>query len=67
MSEELLTAQEVADRLGYHINHVYRLLRFKIIHGKQFNRVWMISQSEVGRIKAMQSDAGKLPNGTLPR
>ena len=31
MSEAMLTAQEVADRLGYHINHVYRLLRYGII------------------------------------
>ena len=67
MIEAMLTAQEVVDRLGYHINHVYRLLRYGIIHGRQFNRVWMIPRSEVDRIKVMQSDEGKLPSGTLPR
>ena len=67
MTEEMLTAQGAADRLGYHINHVYRLLRYGIIHGTQWNRAWMISRSEVNRIKAMQNDAGKLPSGTLPR
>jgi hypothetical protein len=67
MTDEMLTAQETADRLGYHINHVYRLLRYGIIHGKQWNRVWMIPLSEVDRVKAMQDEEGKLPSGTLPR
>lgn len=54
-----LTAQEAADALGYHINHVYRLLRSGAMKGEQFNRVWIIAKSEVERIKELQSEGGR--------
>lgn len=58
MSEKL-TAQEAADALGYHINHVYRLLKSGKMKGEQFNRVWIIAKVEVERIKALQSEGGR--------
>ena len=61
---EYLTTQQAADFLGYHVNHVYRLLSQGVIHGKQFSKVWMIPRSEVERIKALQED-GRLPRGTI--
>jgi excisionase family DNA binding protein len=57
---EPLTAQEAADELGYHIHHLYRLLRSGAIEARQFNRVWMIDRSEVQRIKALQGPGGRL-------
>jgi len=63
MSDQV-TAQDAARLLGYHINHVYRLLRASVIDAEQFNRVWMIPRSEVERIKRMQRE-GRLPKGTL--
>jgi excisionase family DNA binding protein len=54
-----LTAREAADILGYHINHVYRLLRSGVMKGEQFNRVWMIDPAEVKRIKAQQDVHGR--------
>ena len=56
---EMLTAQEAADALGYHINHVYRLLRSGVIKAEQFNRVWLIPRSEVQRIREAQSERGR--------
>ena len=56
-----LTVQEAADRLGYHENHVYRLLAEGKIKGRQFNRVWILKQSEVERVKALQDAHGRLP------
>ena len=56
-----LTAQQAADELGYHIKHVYRLLKVGTIHARQFNRVWMIDRQEVERIKALQGPGGRLP------
>ena len=59
--EKLLTAQEAADQLGYHIKHVYRLLKGETIQAQQFNRVWMIPSQEVERIKRLQGPGGRLP------
>jgi excisionase family DNA binding protein len=57
----LLTAQEAADELGYHVNHLYSLLRDGKVKAEQFNRVWMIDPAEVERIKALQGPGGRLP------
>lgn len=59
--DNLLTAQEAADQLDYHIKHVYRLLKEGTIQAQQFNRVWMIPSQEVERIKALQGPGGRLP------
>ncbi len=58
---EVLTAQEAADRLGYHIDHLYRLLGNGTIEAQQFNRIWLIDPQEVKRIKALQGPGGRLP------
>jgi excisionase family DNA binding protein len=55
-----LTAEEVASELGYHINHVYRLLKQGKLKGRQFNRVWIIDRREVERIKSQQDEHGRL-------
>ena len=56
-----LTAQQAADELGYHIKHVYRLLKQGTIRARQFNRVWMIDRQDVARVKALQGKGGRLP------
>jgi excisionase family DNA binding protein len=56
---EMLTAQEAADALGYHIDHLYRLLRAGTIPAERFSGVWAISRTEVERIKALQSKGGR--------
>jgi excisionase family DNA binding protein len=58
MSDKL-TAGQAAEALGYHIHHVYRLLRSGQMKAEQFNRVWLIDKSEVERIKALQSEGGR--------
>jgi len=58
MSDKL-TVQEAARVLGYHPNHVYRLLHEGVIKGEQFSRVWMIDRREVERIKAQQDEHGR--------
>jgi excisionase family DNA binding protein len=58
---EPLTAQEAADALGYHLHHVYRLLRSGTLEGRQFNRVWMVDRAEVERFKAKQGPGGRRP------
>jgi len=58
MSEKL-TVKQAAHELGYHPNHVYRLLREGTIRGEQFSRVWMIDRREVERVKAQQDEHGR--------
>ena len=59
MATDKLTAREIADELGYHIDHVYRLLRTGTIQAERFNRVWIIPRSELERIKALREQHGQ--------
>jgi len=64
-SSRELTAEEAAGQLGYHINHLYRLLADGTIRGRQFNRVWIIRQSEVDRVKNLQDEYGRIWKGQV--
>ena len=56
-----LTAMEAADKLGYNIHHLYKLLRTGVVKGERFNQSWMIDREEVERIRALQAPGGRLP------
>jgi excisionase family DNA binding protein len=58
--EDKLTAAEAARILGYHINHIYRLLKSGVLKGEQFNRVWLVDRAEVRRVKALQDENGRI-------
>lgn len=60
---EKLTAQEAASRLGYSVRHVRRLLGLGAIQGERFNRVWIIEEAEVERVKALQDASGRYHHG----
>lgn len=62
---EKLTADEAAKELGYHVDHVYRLLRSGTLRGEQFNRVWIITRREVERFKALQDENGRYWKGQV--
>lgn len=52
--------------LGYHLNHLYRLLRSGVVKGKRWGgKVWMIERSEVERVKALQDEYGRLHKGQI--
>jgi excisionase family DNA binding protein len=59
--DDFLTAQDAADKLGYHIKHLYRMLREGTLEAQQFNRVWLIPREEVERLKSLQGPGGRLP------
>ena len=63
MMTEPLTAQKAADELGYHVDHLYRLLKESTVKGQRFGNAWMIAPAEVERIKALQGKGGRLPQG----
>ena len=58
---QTLTVKEAAGRLGYHPDHLRRLLRKGTVKGVTFSGVWMIDPAEVERVKALQSKGGRLP------
>ncbi len=63
MNGKLLTAQEAADRLGYSVRHLHRLLRVGAVRGERLNREWMVEPSEVARVKALQDEHGRWYHG----
>jgi excisionase family DNA binding protein len=59
-----LTVKEAAGLLGYHPDHLRRLLRKGAIAGDLVaGRVWQISMDEVRRVLAVQDDAGRYHHG----
>ena len=55
-----LSVEQAAKILGYHPNHVRRLLRQGAIQGwKQRNYRWLIEMREVQRIKERQTERGR--------
>jgi excisionase family DNA binding protein len=56
-----LTVKEAAEQLGYHPDHLRRLLRRGTVKGETFSGVWMVNSAEVERIKALQGPGGRLP------
>ncbi len=60
---ERITVKQAAGILGYHPNHVYRLLRDGTLKGEQFNRVWIVDRQDAVRLKSEQDDNGRLPRG----
>jgi excisionase family DNA binding protein len=65
MSEDILTVHQAAEILHYHPEHVRRLLRSGRMEGSRFNSVWMIKQTEVQRLEALQGKSGRLPPSKL--
>lgn len=56
-----LTVKEAAKQLGYHPDHVRRLIRAGTLKAERAGLVWLIPLSEVDRIKALQGKGGRLP------
>ena len=65
--EKWFTVKEAARLLGYHPNHLRRLLRKGAVNGrKQRNGHWKISRREVARILELQTERGRYyPNSGL--
>jgi excisionase family DNA binding protein len=59
--DRTLTAQEAADRLGYNVKHLYRLLNSGKVRGQRVGHIWLIDPQEVERAKSLQGKGGRLP------
>jgi len=57
-----LTAGEAAKKLGYHVEHLYRLLKKGKVLGEKVGRQWFIAPEEVQRVLLEKEMwGGKLP------
>lgn len=59
--DQPLTLQEAAELLGYHPDHLRRLLKSGQVRAGRFHRAWAIPRQEVERVKALQGKGGRLP------
>ena len=58
--ENWLTVTEAAKLLGYHPNHLRRLLRKGAVSGrKQHNGRWAINRREIERVQDLQTERGR--------
>ena len=55
----LMTPLQVAQELGYHVNHIYRLIRQGHIQAVKFGRSWGITEAEVERVKRLREEKGR--------
>ena len=54
-----LSTKQAAALLGYHPNHLLRLLRAGTVRGhKGRNYRWKVSEREVKRVKSLQTERG---------
>ena len=58
-----LTVPEAAELLGYHVDHVRRLLKAGKLEGERVGGRWLIAPQEVERIQGLQGPGGRLPKG----
>jgi hypothetical protein len=56
-----LTTLEAAEKLGYHPDHLRRLLRAGTVKGEIVAGRWLLDPAEVERVKALQGEGGRLP------
>jgi len=57
-----LTASEAARQLGYHVEHLYRLLKRGKVRGEKVGTQWFIEEKEVERVLQLKREGGgKLP------
>ena len=59
-----LTVKEAAQELGYHPDHMRRLVRGGTVQGERAGLVWLIDRQEVERIKSLQGPGGRLPKSS---
>lgn len=62
---DLLTTQQVADRLGLHPGHVRRLATSLGI-GQRIGRDWLFSPDDVARLQSRRQVRGPVPRATIP-
>jgi excisionase family DNA binding protein len=54
-----MTTEDAAQRLGYHLESIRRMLREKELEGKKWGRYWLISKKSVEEYKKRNDGLSK--------
>jgi len=57
---DIISAKKAAEELGYHVKHMYRLLREGKIKGERIGGGWAVDVLSVAQAKARQDDNGRI-------
>ncbi len=56
---EFMTTQEAANKLGFHVRSIPKMVRDKILDGVRFGRDWLVSRKSVEDYLAKTKDMSK--------
>lgn len=56
---EFMTTQEAAEKLGFHVKSIPKMVRDNVIEGVRFGRAWLVSRKSVDEYLKKTKDVGK--------
>ena len=57
--EEFMTTKEAAEKLGFHVKSIPKMLRDNILEGERFGRAWLVSRKSVDEYLKKTREVGK--------
>jgi excisionase family DNA binding protein len=56
---EYMTTQEAADKLGFHVKSIPKMVRDNILEGVRFGRAWLVSRKSLDEYLSKTQKIGK--------
>ena len=56
---EFMTTQEAAEKLGFHVKSIPKMVRDDVLKGVRFGRAWLVSRESVEEYLKKTKDMGK--------
>lgn len=56
---DYLTTEEAAGRLGFHVDHIRRMLRQGDLTGKKVGQMWFVAKASIEKYQKATSGMGK--------
>ena len=65
---EFMTTKEAADKLGFHVKSIPKMLRDNILDGERFGRAWLVSKKSVNDyLKKTEGMSKRDPRRKIPK
>lgn len=65
---EFMTTKEAADKLGFHVKSIPKMLRDNILDGERFGRAWLVSKKSVNDyLKKTKGMSKRDPRRKIPK
>lgn len=66
--DEFMTTKEAADKLGFHVKSIPKMVRDDILNGVRFGRAWLVSRKSVDEyIKKTKGMSKRDPRRKAPK